>query len=166
MKREERILANFLKEHKLKIAFAESMTCGLLAHKLGTVNGTADFFSGSIVCYDPLVKTKLLKIKKRLIERYTCESQQVTDALAFNLRKIIPADVHAALTGLAAAGGSESRSKPVGTVFYSVVLGKRSYKMRKIFKGSPLQIRKRASAYFFKFIYDRLKKYKRSKSGS
>src|SRR5688500_3004153 len=95
------------------------MTSGLAAHKLGSISGTSDVLTGSIVCYSKNVKTDLLKVNKKLIDKYSLESQQVTDALALNLSKIIHADVYAAITGLAAPGGSESVSKPVGTVFYS-----------------------------------------------
>src|SRR6185436_17785343 len=104
MKRPEQILANTLKEKKLTIAFAESMTCGLAAHKLGTIRDTSDVFVGSVICYNENVKTNILKVSKKLIRKHTAESQKVTDALALNLCKIIKADIHAAITGLAAAG--------------------------------------------------------------
>jgi len=42
MKRAEQILANFLKENGLTISFAESITCGLASHKLGSVSGTSE----------------------------------------------------------------------------------------------------------------------------
>ncbi len=157
MKRAEQILANFLKENKLTIALAESMTCGLAAHKLGTISGTSDILEGSIICYSEHVKTGLLKIKKQLLDKHTAESQIVTDGLALNLSKIITADIHAAITGLAAPGGSESRSKPVGTVFYSVLYKKRLYRMKKKFNGSPLTIKEKACDHLFKFITKTLK---------
>ena len=157
MKRPVQILANFLKEKQLTIAFAESMTCGMVAHKVGTVSGTSDFFMGSIICYDEQVKRKLFKVSKELINKYTTESQQVTDALALSLKKIIPADICASVTGLAAPGGSESKSKPVGTVFYSILFKGKMVRLKKKFNGSPLQIRKKACDEFFKFLVLSLK---------
>jgi nicotinamide-nucleotide amidase len=157
MKRPEQILANFLKENKLTIAFAESITCGLAANKLGTINGTSDILSGSIVCYSEEVKIKLLGVDKNLIEKDTAESQTVTDAMALNLSKLIPADIHAATTGLAAPGGSETKSKPVGTVFYSVRFKNKLYKMNKRFYGSPLQVKEKACSELFKFITRKIK---------
>jgi nicotinamide-nucleotide amidase len=152
MKRAEQILANLLKEKKLTIAFAESMTCGLLAHKMGGIAGTSDVLMGSIVCYCEDVKYGILKVQKQLIKKHTAESQIVTDALAKNLKKLIKADIHAAITGLAAEGGSETKTKPVGTVFYSFIFKNKSYKLRKRFRGSPLEIKEKACAEFFKFI--------------
>jgi nicotinamide-nucleotide amidase len=87
MKRPEQKLLNFLKDHHLTIAFAESMTCGMAAMRIGNVSGTSEVFAGSIVCYDTSVKTGLLKIAVRTIKKYTAESQQVTDNLAKHLTK-------------------------------------------------------------------------------
>lgn len=158
MKRPEQLLATFLKNNNLTIALAESMTCGLAAHKLGSISGTSDVLAGSIVCYSKNVKTDLLEVSKKLIKKYSLESQQVTNALALNLSKTIRADVHAALTGLAASGGSETKSKPVGTVFYSFLFRGKLYKMKKKFNGSPLEIKEKACGYLFKTVVGQLKK--------
>ncbi len=160
MKRPVQILVNYLKEKNLTIAFAESITCGLVSHKLGTVNGTSDVFRGSVICYDESVKINLLKVKKGMIKKYTSESQHVTDALAINLGREIKADIHASITGLAAPGGSETKSKPVGTVFFSFRYMKKLYRTKKKFTGSPLQIKKNACEHLFKFITHHIKKIK------
>ena len=157
MKRPEQLLGSLLKEKKLTIAFAESMTCGMAAHTLGTVSGTSEFFKGSIVCYNEAVKTELLGVNKNLIKQYSAESQKVTDALAKNLKRLIAADVHAAVTGLAAPGGSETAKKPVGTVFYSIYYKNKFFRMKKLFNGSPLTIRKKACDELFKFIVKEIK---------
>jgi nicotinamide-nucleotide amidase len=141
-----------LKKNKLTLALAESVTGGLAAHKLCTGIGTSDIFKGCIVCYDAAVKTALLGVKPDLIAKYSAESEQVTDALARNLARLIPANIHAALTGLASAGGSEGPGKPVGTVFYSVFYKRKMHRMRKVLKGSPLEIRDKAARNLFEFI--------------
>lgn len=152
MNRSAQVLATLLKEKELTIAFAESMTCGLAAHCLGGVSHTSDFFKGSVICYDEEVKTSLLKVKPALIEKHTAESAQVTDALAKNLQHLIKADVYAAVTGLAAHGGSESKSKPVGTVFYTVYFKRKLFREKKKFSGTPLHIKKKACKEFYRFI--------------
>lgn len=157
MKRPEQTLANLLKERELTIAFAESMTCGLLAHKLGTIAGTSDVLVGSIVCYQSKIKTSVLGIKKSLIKKHTAESQVVTDKLVKGLSKVIKADIYAAITGLAAAGGTETKSKPVGTVFCSFLYKNKTHKLKKHFTGSPLEIKEKACAEFFKFIAREIK---------
>ncbi len=157
MKRPEQALANLLKEKELTIAFAESMTCGLLTHKLGTIAGTSDVLTGSVICYQSKVKTDVLRVKKTIIKKHTPESQIVTDQLAKGLKKLIKADVHAAITGLAAEGASETKTKPVGTVFYAFLYKKKLYRSKKRFTGSPMQIKEKACAEFFRFLLKEIK---------
>jgi nicotinamide-nucleotide amidase len=66
---------------------------------------------------------------------------------------LITADIYAAITGLASEGGSETKTKPVGTVFLSVSIGKKRYRFRKKFNGPPLEIRKKACAFLFTTIH-------------
>jgi nicotinamide-nucleotide amidase len=143
-----------LKKKKLKLALAESVTCGLAAHKLASALGTSDVLAGSVVCYSPEVKISLLGISHSLIDTYTCESQQVTDALARHLPRLIKADIYAALTGLASPGGSETPKKPVGTVFFSVRYKNKTHSLKKQFRGTPLTIRKKACMALYKFILE------------
>src|SRR5205085_9335362 len=102
----------------------------------------SDAFKGSLVCYNGDVKSNLLKIPKRVIEKHTAESQRVTDEMAKRLKGIFSADVYAAITGLASPGGSETKSKPVGTVFFAVRFRSKLCRLRKQFKGNALQVKK------------------------
>ncbi|HEY1040471.1 MAG TPA: nicotinamide-nucleotide amidohydrolase family protein, partial [Bacteroidia bacterium] len=105
MKKAAKKLVKKLKENNLTLALAESMTCGLAAHKLSGCVGVSDVLAGAIVCYTPGVKQKLLGISKTTILKHTCESKEVTEELSKKLSKLIKADIHAAITGLASEGG-------------------------------------------------------------
>lgn len=146
-----------LKEKKLTLALAESMTCGLAAHMLSTVPGTAEVLKGSLVCYTPEVKTGVLKVPKKLIDRFTAESMEVTEALARNLSKIMKADIYAAITGLASSDGSETKNKPVGTVFFCILYRKNISKERKVFNGTPLEVREKACLNLYSHIIKMIK---------
>ncbi len=146
-------LVKLLQEKKLKVAFAESMTCGLAAHQLSTVKGTSDVLLGSIVCYHPDVKTCVLGVRKSMIDRYSAESQEVTDELARRLSGVISADLYAAVTGLASPGGSQS-DYPAGTVFIAAVSGGKIYREKKLFRGSPLEIKKKACAAMYRLLVE------------
>jgi len=149
-------LVKRLGEKKLSLALAESVTCGLAAHKLGTVIGASEVFKGSVVCYGEEVKIKLFGISKKLIKKHSAESMRVTRALSEKLPALIKADICAALTGLAAAGGSETKSKPVGTVFFCVKYKGKLSGRRKVFKGSPLEIREKACKELFRFLLSKI----------
>jgi PncC family amidohydrolase len=145
-------LIKTLKSKGMTLALAESMTCGMAANKLSFVPGISDVLTGSIVCYTPKVKMSTLRIPKKLIETYSCESSEVTEALAKHLSRLIKADVYAAITGLASAGGSETKEKPVGTVFFSVKNGRSIHNHRQRFYGTPLTIHKKACSVLYDFI--------------
>lgn len=141
-----------MKKNGLKMALAESVTCGLAAHKLSTAVGTSDVLTGSVVCYSPEVKKTLIGVSQRRIDKYTCESAEITCDLVKKLPRLIKADVYAALTGLASPGGSETKEKPVGTVFFAVRYKNKSYSCKKRFRGAPLEIREKACMALYDFI--------------
>lgn len=141
-----------LEEKNLKLALAESVTCGLAAHKLCGAKGTSEVLAGSVVCYSPETKMSLLGVSQAMINRYTCESMRVTEALAKNLPGVIKADIYAAVTGLASPGGSETKEKPVGTVFFCVYYQRKMFRQKKLFRGSPLQVRKKACEELYRMI--------------
>jgi nicotinamide-nucleotide amidase len=152
MRRPEQSLAENLKKNNLTIALAESMTCGLAAHTLCNTSSASEFLKGSIVCYDEKVKISLFGISQKIIDKHTAESKKVTDLLANKLSTLIRSDISAAITGLASQGGSETKVKPVGTVFLAVKFKGRIYSTRKVFRGSPLMIKKKSCSYLFLFI--------------
>lgn len=154
MKSEVHQLGKILKEKKLTIAFAESMTCGAVADSFANIPCTSAFFKGSIVCYHEQVKHKLLGVRQETLDRFTAESREVTDELAQKLPHLIEADIHAAVTGLAAPGGSETSEKPVGTVFFSIRYQQALHSTKRLYRGTPLQIRKKASRDLCRFIMD------------
>lgn len=141
-----------MKAAGLRLAIAESMTCGLAAYGLSACIGASDVLKGAISCYAPEVKIKLLKVPSGLIDKCSCESQEVTDRLAKNLHRLIKADVCSAITGLASEGGSECEGKPVGTVFLSVYFKNEMHSRRKLFRGTPKDIKIKACKALYTFI--------------
>jgi nicotinamide-nucleotide amidase len=121
---------------ELTIAFAESATVGRMAAEFGITEDAGKILKGGIVCYDAGVKEDLLKVDDKLVEKYTPESAEVTEAAAKGLRSLIPADIHVAITGLTCPGGSETPEKPVGTMFIHCIGKDFQFADRKEFTGS------------------------------
>jgi PncC family amidohydrolase len=151
-------LINTLIEKKHTVAFAESVTCGLACDGLNSTPGTSEVLMGGIVCYNEKVKINLLIVKPSVKKKFTAESQEVTDALAKNLPQLIGADIHVAITGLNADGGSETPEKPVGTIFFSMLYKKKLFRRCKVFKGTPLEIKKSACEEAYQLILEELDK--------
>ncbi len=133
--------ARLLIENKLTLAFAESATAGRASAEFSLACDAGKFLKGGLVCYDASMKTRLLGVPEQLIEEYTPESMEITEAIARGLRKIIVADIHIGITGLPCPGGSETPEKPVGTMFICALLhGAPWFSERLQLEGSHPQI--------------------------
>jgi nicotinamide-nucleotide amidase len=139
---EEKILecSKLMAAQNLTIAFAESATAGWLCSEFALAPESGQVLKGGITCYDATLKETLLKVPHELIERFTPESQEVTDELAKRLHNLIPADILVGVTGLTTPGGSETEQKPVGTMFISAMFKGKLLHIRKVFRGTCEQV--------------------------
>jgi nicotinamide-nucleotide amidase len=104
------------------------------------------------VTYNATLKSRVLKIPEDIIEKHTAESRMVTVLMAKNLSRQLKADVSVAITGLDSPGGSETKDKPVGTVFIAVFYEGKTHYEKKLFRGSPQQVRKKATEEMVRFV--------------
>ncbi|GAB2530415.1 CinA family protein [Rufibacter soli] len=148
-----------LKDHGLTVAFAESCTGGSLAAEFSKALGTSGVFLGSMVTYDIAAKQKVLGVKKKTLDFYTAESQQVTNEMVLGLQKLLKADVCIAVTGLLGAGASENPEKPVGTTFVSLLFQGKVEEYRQEFKGSAESMLKQITAFIFQKLRDTLDRH-------
>lgn len=127
---------------EITLAFAESATGGRAMFEYSTVPDAGKFLKGGLVCYDACLKKDVLGVSHDLIEEHTPESRQVTEAITIGLSRLIPANVHIGITGLTTPGGSETKEKPVGTMFvHALKDGKETiFAERLFFDGSPEDI--------------------------
>lgn len=80
---------DLLELKNLKIAFIESASSGYLSSQFSICkNSGAEIFLGGLVSYDPSIKIDLLNINAELIEKYTAESAEVTEAMAIHGKKL------------------------------------------------------------------------------
>lgn len=128
--------AKLLEAKELNIAFAESATVGRMAAEFGLTDQAGKILKGGIVCYDAGLKEDLLKVDDALVQQFSPESAEVTKAAAQGLRRLIPASIHVAITGLTCPGGSESEEKPVGTMFVHCIADDFEFADRTTFTGS------------------------------
>ena len=143
-------LVKLFLQYKLKLALAESCTCGLVAAQLAPAEGVSDVLLGSVVTYHALAKQKLLGVSAQTIELYSAESQQTTNEMALGLRHRLPqADVCVAVTGLCGPGPSATPDKPVGTVFVTVLIDNHAHEYRELLEGSPDEMRYQAADFIY-----------------
>jgi nicotinamide-nucleotide amidase len=123
-----------------RIAFVESASAGKMSYEFSTVPDSGKILIGGLVCYDASMKEEILAIPHKLIDTFTPESAEVTQAMAKSFYKYTPADICVALTGLTAPGGSETPEKPVGTIFVHIISPHNHISRRFQFVGSPAEI--------------------------
>lgn len=129
-----------LADNNLTITFAESATAGSLCVAYAMAPESGKVLKGGIVCYDAILKEHILRIPPGLIRKYTPESAEVTEQLCRKLKKLINAEVYVAVTGLTTPGGSETREKPVGTMFIHMLWEEKSIGLREVYRGNPEEI--------------------------
>tara|TARA_S200000501_G_scaffold295511_1_gene281486 strand:+ start:1539 stop:1997 length:459 start_codon:yes stop_codon:yes gene_type:complete len=112
-------LVKILTKKKLKIAFAESCTGGMLASEITSVSGASKVFGLSFVTYSNQAKINVLNVSKKTIQIYGAVSPQCCESMVKNLAKISKAQINVSITGIAGPNGG-TRSKPVGLVYIGI----------------------------------------------
>ena len=74
-----------LKIKKLKIAFAESCTGGMLSSAITSVSGSSKVFTMGLVTYSNQAKMTLLKVPLKIIKKYGAVCVQCCLAMVNNL---------------------------------------------------------------------------------
>ena len=117
-------LVSLLRRKKLKIAVAESCTGGMLSSAITSVSGSSIVFTMGLITYSNKSKTSILKVPKKVINKYGAVSVQCCLRMVNNLSKISKAKICISITGIAGPKGG-SKQKPVGLVFIGIRVGKK-----------------------------------------
>ena len=104
-----------------RIATAESCTAGLIAARLTDRPGSSDYVAGGVVAYANEAKVAMLDVDAALIAEHGAVSAEVAEAMAAGALRRFGADTAVATTGVAGPGGGTA-DKPVGTVWFCVML--------------------------------------------
>jgi len=97
----EEVVGEILREKRATICTAESCTGGNISKMLTSINGSSDYFKGSIVAYSTKIKEEVLNVKSEIIEKYGVVSEQVVKEMALNAQKLFESDYSIATSGLA-----------------------------------------------------------------
>ncbi len=145
-------LVKILTKKKLKIAFAESCTGGMLASEITSVSGASKVFGIGLVTYSNQAKITVLKVNKSIIQKYGAVSPQCCEAMVKNLSKISKAQINVSITGIAGPNGG-TKKKPVGLVYIGVKKNNKIFITKNVFKEkSRKAIQKSTIKKTFKII--------------
>ena len=141
----ERRLAAALEQSGGPLALAESCTGGLVAQRVTEIPGSSAYFDRGIVVYSNRAKVELLGVPGSLLETHGAVSEECARAMIEGLFQRTPAEIAAAVTGIAGPTGG-SREKPVGCVF--IAWGRRGETAaveRMQFAGGRTEVRQAAA---------------------
>ena len=114
----------FIKK-KISISVAESCTGGLLSSKFTKLSGSSEYFQMGLVTYSNKAKIKILKVKKKIIDKYGSVSPECCRSMVQNLSKISKSKINISITGIAGPSGG-TKDKPVGLVYIGLIKGNKT----------------------------------------
>lgn len=140
----EMVIGNLLRSKKWSVSTAESCTGGEIAHLITTVPGSSDYYSGSVIAYDNIIKMQLLGVREESVNKFGAVSEVVVKEMAEGARKLFNTGFAVATSGIAGpAGGTDE--KPVGTLWMAVASGNGTVAEKRIFGNDRISNIKRFS---------------------
>ncbi len=115
----EALVGQLLKARGLTLAVAESITGGLIGHRLTNIPGSSDYFQGGVVSYSNEAKHDLLRVPPDVLAERGSVSAEVAAAMAAGVKEVFHASLGVSVTGIAGPTGG-SPEKPVGTVYFGL----------------------------------------------
>ena len=90
-----------LGEPRYTLSVAESMTCGWLQARIGSISGASEFFLGGLTAYTLPEKVKHLGVDREHAEAVNAVSAAVAEQMAIGACKLFGSDLALATTGYA-----------------------------------------------------------------
>jgi nicotinamide-nucleotide amidase len=112
----EEVVGNLLRKKHATICTAESCTGGYLSHLITSVPGASEYYKGSVIAYDNLIKHDFLGVSAESLKAYGAVSEQVVREMAEGARNRFGCDYALATSGIAGPDGG-TPEKPVGLVW-------------------------------------------------
>ena len=134
MKKLANKLVKKLIQQKLKIAFAESCTGGMLSSTITSVSGSSKVFNLGLITYSDKAKMNVLKVPKKIISKYGAVSNECCLSMVKNLSKISKANISVSITGIAGPNGG-TKLKPIGLVYIGIKKGNKIIVQKNLFKN-------------------------------
>jgi nicotinamide-nucleotide amidase len=104
--------ALLLREPRLTLAVAESLTAGQVQARIASVSGSSDYFLGGVTAYSLEQKVKLLGVDRAAAKKVNCVSAEVAGQMARGACALFGADVAVATTGYAEPSPAEGVTMP------------------------------------------------------
>ena len=115
----EEVVGRLLRERELTLALAESLTGGLVGHRVTNVPGSSAYLRGAVVAYANRVKQELLGVRRETLDAHGAVSEQTAAEMAAGVRRVFGTDLGLATTGIAGPEAATAE-KPAGTLWLAL----------------------------------------------
>ena len=109
----------------ITLSVAESCTGGLLSSKFTRLSGSSKYFQMGLITYSNNAKIKILKVNKKIMDKYGSVSPECCKAMVQGLSKISKSKINISITGIAGPKGG-TKDKPVGLVYIGLRKGNKT----------------------------------------
>lgn len=152
----EEVLVKKLSEKNMTIAFAESITGGLLSASITDIAGASNILKSSFVTYSNEKKMEILNVKKETLDKFGAISKETAYEMAKGLKEREKVDISIATTGEAGPISSETE---VGNVYTCIYFSEDEYYINHYFiTGDRNKIRTRTVSYLLAQLMYQLNK--------
>ena len=139
----EEELVGLLKEKKLTVSTAESLTAGMVSATIVKVPGASAVFKCGFVTYAAEAKINVLGVSKDIVEKYGVVSAECAAAMAEGACRFGKTDIGISTTGN--AGPDVLEAKPVGRVYTAICINGITTVTEHTFSGDRESIRRQAT---------------------
>lgn len=154
----EEIIIDSLKSRDYLIATCESCTGGLIASKITSIPGSSEVFELGLVTYSNEAKAQELNVSRESLNNFGAVSDEVAYEMAKGLFEKTRANVVISVTGIAGPDGATEK-KPVGLVYFCIMVNGKANLIKRIFAGDRLAIQERATYTALAELNNILKSY-------
>jgi nicotinamide-nucleotide amidase len=140
----ESACGEILAKKGLTLAIAESVTGGLIAHRVTLVPGSSRYFKMGVVAYDPAIKTTCLGVSGDAVRKNDAVSPDVAREMALGVKALAGAKIGLATTGFAGPDGG-TPEEPLGTVYTAVASPDGVVLDRQVYGGSRAIVKQNAA---------------------
>lgn len=139
------IVRQLLKENKLKLTAAESLTGGAFLSEVSSLFEAGLILDGGIVTYSEVTKHDALGVTKKTIETHGVVSAECAFEMAEKSLKMFDADIAVSLSGV--AGPSSLENEIPGTVWVGIAVKDQKTFARKFHFGYKRNLNRRHSVW-------------------
>jgi nicotinamide-nucleotide amidase len=158
----ESVCGQLLVRGGLTLAVAESVTGGLVAHRITLVPGSSRYFKMGVVAYHNAVKVTSLGVPKDAVAKNDAVNPDVAGAMAEGVRALAGAKIGLATTGFAGPDGG-TPEEPVGTVYTAVAYEGGVVLDRQVYAGTRASVKEYAAQRALILLWQYLKDLRKSR---